>query len=585
MADRTKPVITFFKVANLECQIQDLKFSKLGVVFSSKNTIKFISHAKFVSSISPLLAAASSKQAPISGTKKVKSANSGVTFNEESNEGVSNSADYATQPPEQNNFTSSIPIKQSKIHSLTDSNPILLTKLDPVTLHTFSDNCTLNEIDFFDDSLVLYMTEISKMKLLFLKIDDVLTLEQKGNPKTSESSSSVEKPSVTYAFPGSGKSSSSGIRFLGIDIPSTTNCGIVKPGANVNSKQGKVRFHVNTPFEFEKTFDLEVDTGKVKLVEEINLLGKKFESTNYEISLIYAPSVDGKQIPITLIHRKGMLNSDLLPRKVGQQRKLLLKTYGCYGMNNNIEFESSNWSLLERDWIIAYAHIRGGSELGKDWHQSATKHDKHKSTEDIIACCNFLVAEQFTHPSILCATSNSGGAGILASAINLKPSIFKAVHLSVPFLDIRGSLMNPDLPLSQSDYHEFGNPLKDSKAYDSVSSICPYTNLQSAEYPSLLITAFKDDYRTPLWNILKYTARFREVVQRPTRVKEYSEKNINVIIDEGSHLGTNDDASNMERTAIITSFYEWIVEEMSTDVEKRAKKEYFSSFMNRFKGK
>ena len=164
---------------------------------------------------------------------------------------------------------------------------------------------------------------------------------------------------------------------------------------------------------------------------------------------------------------------------------------------------------------------------------------------------------------------------MLASAMNMRPQMFKAIHLNAPFLDIRGCLMDSDLPLSKSDYHEFGDPTTDPRAYDSISSLCPYTNLQSAEYPSVLITAFKDDYRTPLWNVLKYTSKFRDTVKKPQKVKEFCDKNICMIVDEGSHLGTNDSQSNVERNAISTAYFEWIVETMSTDVTSKTKSTLF----------
>jgi protease II len=257
-----------------------------------------------------------------------------------------------------------------------------------------------------------------------------------------------------------------------------------------------------------------------------------------------------------LLDRQGNLRDPETPSK------LLLHSYGCYGLPLTVGFDTGNWSLLERDWIIAYAHIRGGPELGKqNWHRKYTKLSKHVTPEDILSCVDFLCKTGLTDPSLVCATSDSAGAGMLASAVNLNPSTFQGIHLSVPFLAIKASLMNSNQPLSKSDYIEFGDPSEGREYIEAISRLCPFTNLQqNQEYPATLITAFVDDYRTPLWNVLMYTNKYRDMVADPKQTKAFgpNSKNIAVILDHGSHLGTNDTESNESRKAIICSFYELV---------------------------
>lgn len=131
-------------------------------------------------------------------------------------------------------------------------------------------------------------------------------------------------------------------------------------------------------------------------------------------------------------------------------------------------------SAIEKRWILAFAHIRGGNEKGHDWHQSATKLNKLRSIEDLLSCTQYLIAKGFTHPSLLSAMGSSAGATTLAAVVNKRPDLFKSIILAAPFLDMLGSLSDKDLPLTVSDYEEFGNPVTDPKVFDYIHSYSPY---------------------------------------------------------------------------------------------------------------
>lgn len=436
----------------------------------------------------------------------------------------------------------------------------------PIPLFGLAKSCNISDLDVFKESILLYVTEVGRVKVLYGKLGDKLSqIENNKQKDIKQMRQDIAKE---------------GVSLVEVDIGSNFTHGTIHPGVNYDENQPLARFSVNTPFTYQTTFDVDNSTGKATLIDKEEINGKKFDSQKYEMTTVYAPTSDGIQIPITLVHKKRFLGRGNLPTRLSEPSKLLLKTYGCYGMSNLVEFDIGNWSLLERGWIIAYPHVRGGQELGKSWHTDAIGVNKYKTVEDIEACANYLIAEGFTHSSLLCGTSNSAGAGMMASAMNLNPSLFKAVYLSVPFLDIKGSLMQPDLPLSQSDYHEFGNPLENAQAYDSLTALCPLTNLRNEEYPAVLMNTYFSDYRTPIWHSLKYAKRFREVTKPSSRVRRINGHNIAIIAEEGSHKGMSDEDINLERTALTTAYFEWVVEDMSNDIEKTIGKSFFSRLLN-----
>ena len=534
IADRNSQDVVFHRLSSLDQQVMDLKFCNKGVMYHSENRVYFIKQDKLKEALDH-----EKKTAPVQPI-------SPLTRRQKRDQKAASGVEQITENEVE---IKSVQLSASQSHRLIDDGDAILSRLKPDQLLELANDEQITETDLFDDAIILYVCKVSKVRLLVAPLDSL----QEGGPSV--------------------------VKFSEVDLGKECAFGTVKPGANHNIKQPTSRFYLNNPFKYDVAYDLNISTRTANLVEEFAILGKKFDPSKYKISLIYAPTLDGVKVPISLVHPKNYLNSDNLPKSTFDSRKLLMKSYGCYGMSMNLDFEVSTWSLLERGWLVAFLHTRGGSELGKKWHLDASKLNKYKTVEDIIACAHFLIGEGFTHENLLCGTSNSAGAGMLASAMNLNPGLFKAVHLSAPFLDIKGSLIDSSLPLSKSDYFEFGDPVSDPRAYEAISSICPYTNLQAAEYPSVIITAFKEDYRTPLSNVFKYAAKFRDTVKQPSRVAEYCDKNISIIVDEGSHLGTADDQSNIERNAITTAYYEWVVDGISTDLDKKVGKKWFRNIL------
>lgn len=398
----------------------------------------------------------------------------------------------------------------------------------------------IKDFDFTENYIVIYASRVANSKVLYSIF---------GQSEEAETSSFSIPPLKEISF-------------------SENQYGLISPGVNQSPSSNLVRFHFDSPFVFDEVFNFFPLEESIQQLKPFQLNGKQFKADRFQITEVRAPSADGTMIPMTLIHRKGDIQKkgDYHFYRGNGPKKLLISNYGCYGLDHELDFSMTDWCLLERDWVLAFAHIRGGKELGNQWQKSANQATKVKSATDLLDCCSYLVAEGITHPSLLCASSYSAGSTILAAAVNMRPNMFKGVHHSVPFLDLRASLLDKDLPLSQSDYAEFGNPLENEIDYIAVSSLCPYENLKESEYPAVYIQANDSDQRTPLNNVLKYSTKFREVVKVPTRVSEFVEKNIVVEVNQGSHHGTGDRDDMNSQFLRKGAFFEWLIEEKSRDL-------------------
>ena len=194
------------------------------------------------------------------------------------------------------------------------------------------------------------------------------------------------------------------------------------------------------------------------------------------------PSHDGVEVPMNIYYKKGM-KFDL-----DRKNRVLLEGYGAYGLNLSQGFNIVKTSAMEKGWIIADAYVRGGGEKGISWHEQGKLHNKPNSFLDFIACAEYLISRRITHPNLLAAKGQSAGGTLVAQAcLNMRPDLFRACILNVPFLDVLNSLLDPSLPLSATDYLELGNPIEDERIYQLINSYCPYQNLSNAEFPSCLI--------------------------------------------------------------------------------------------------
>ncbi|XP_068014970.1 prolyl endopeptidase-like isoform X2 [Melanerpes formicivorus] len=222
---------------------------------------------------------------------------------------------------------------------------------------------------------------------------------------------------------------------------------------------------------------------------------------NCHTTRLLAKSKDETLVPITVFHNTSS--------KELRGKPLLVHVYGAYGMDLNMSFKEEKLMLIEEGWILAYCHVRGGGELGLSWHKDGCQHNKLKGLHDLKACIMLLHKVGFSQPNYTALAAASAG-GVLAGALcNTDPELIRAVVLQAPFVDVLNTMMKTHLPLTVEEQEEWGNPLADEKCMKYIKSYCPYQNIKPQCYPSVFITAYKNDQRIPLAGVLRYVQKLR----------------------------------------------------------------------------
>ncbi len=247
------------------------------------------------------------------------------------------------------------------------------------------------------------------------------------------------------------------------------------------------------------TYDIDLPTHEKTLLREEEVLGG-FDKNNYESERLFATARDGSKVPISLVYRKGMTKNGKNP--------LLQYGYGAYGDTVYPEFDEDVLSLLDRGFIYAIAHIRGGSELGRNWYYDGRQLKKKNTFTDFIDCTRYLIARGYTSAEYVFATSASAGGLLMAATINMEPDLYKGVDAGVPFVDVVTTMLNPDIPLVTSEYEEWGNP-SEKVSYDYMLSYSPYDNIEKKDYPNLIVTAALHDSQVQYWEAAKWVAKLR----------------------------------------------------------------------------
>jgi oligopeptidase B len=199
---------------------------------------------------------------------------------------------------------------------------------------------------------------------------------------------------------------------------------------------------------------------------------------------------------------------DLAPLQRDGHRPLLLQGYGAYGFSFDPAFSSNLLSLLDRGYVVAIAHVRGGEEMGRPWYEGGKLLNKPNSFTDFIAAAEHLISQGYTSPHRLAINGGSAGGLLMGAVTNLRPDLFRAVVAEVPFVDVVNTMLDATLPLTVIEYDEWGNP-GDPACYDCIRAYSPYDNVASREYPHMLVTAGLNDPRVAYWEPAKWTARLR----------------------------------------------------------------------------
>jgi len=248
-------------------------------------------------------------------------------------------------------------------------------------------------------------------------------------------------------------------------------------------------------------YDYDMDSRKSTLLKQTEVLGG-YDPAGYKSERLYAKAQDGTQIPISIVYSKNLKRNGRTP--------MLLNGYGSYGSSYSVGFSSNRLSLLDRGFAIAIAHIRGGGEMGKPWHDHGRMMNKMNTFTDFIASAEFLIDQKYTSKDRLIIEGGSAGGLLMGAVTNLRPDLFKAVISHVPFVDVINTMLDASLPLTVTEYEEWGNPNKKAE-YDYLKQYCPYTNLAAKQYPSLLVKTSFNDSQVMYWEPAKYVAKMRSL--------------------------------------------------------------------------
>ncbi len=260
-----------------------------------------------------------------------------------------------------------------------------------------------------------------------------------------------------------------------------------------------LRFNYTSLIVPNSVFDYDMETHTRELKKQQEVVGG-YDSTQYVTERIFAKASDGVEIPISIVYKKGLRRDGSAPA--------MLYGYGAYGISNDPRFSSDRLSLLNRGFVYAIAHIRGGGDLGKPWHESGRILAKRNTFTDFISCAEHLIREKYTSASRLSIEGRSAGGLLMGAVTNMRPDLFAVVIAGVPFVDALNTMLDPTLPLTIGEYEEWGNP-EERPYYDYIRSYSPYDNVTSKAYPAMLITAGLNDPRVSYWEPAKWTAKLR----------------------------------------------------------------------------
>ncbi len=273
----------------------------------------------------------------------------------------------------------------------------------------------------------------------------------------------------------------------------------VAPEQNVEFHTSLFRYRYTSYTTSPSVYDYDLETRQPKLLKQVEVPGG-YDPARYQVERLDAPAPDGARVPVSLVYRKNL-------RKAGPQ-PLLLVGYGAYGYPAEVQFDATRIPLLDRGVIFAQAHIRGGADLGKTWHDDGRMLKKRNTFTDFIAAAEHLIARKYTRPSQLAIEGGSAGGLLIGAVVNLRPDLFGAAHLAVPFVDVINTMLDESLPLTVAEFEEWGNP-KVRAEYEYMRSYSPYDNLRHGEYPALLVTTSFDDSQVMYWEPAKYVAKLR----------------------------------------------------------------------------
>lgn len=269
---------------------------------------------------------------------------------------------------------------------------------------------------------------------------------------------------------------------------------------NVDFETEILRYSYQSMTTPSSVIDFNMRTKEKEVKKEQQVLGGKFDKNNYKEERVWATAKDGTKIPISMVYRKELKKDGTNP--------LLQYAYGSYGHSMDASFSSTRLSLLDRGFIFAIAHIRGGEDLGRQWYEDGKLLKKKNTFTDFIDCSHFLIEQKYTSPQHLYAEGGSAGGLLMGAVINTAPELYHGVIAQVPFVDVVTTMLDDTIPLTTGEYDEWGNPNK-KKYYQYMKSYSPYDNIQPQVYPNMYVSTGLHDSQVQYWEPAKWVAKLR----------------------------------------------------------------------------
>jgi oligopeptidase B len=310
------------------------------------------------------------------------------------------------------------------------------------------------------------------------------------------------------------------------------------PHVNAEFEARSYRFRMSSFLTPESVFEEDLRTAKRTLLKRTEVLGG-YDPTRYRQERLFATATDGTQVPISLLSLRGQARDGAAP--------LLLTGYGAYGIPIDIGFDSNRFSLVDRGVIVAVAHIRGGGEFGKKWHDAGRMMNKRNTFTDFISVAEHLVAQRYTSPQKLAISGGSAGGLLIGAVLNIQPELFRAAVAQVPFVDVLNTMLDPTLPLTVGEFEEWGDPRKPAD-YEYIASYSPYDNVANRAYPALLVKSAYNDSQVMYFEPAKWVARLRAMK---------SDRNpllLRMDLDPAGHGGKSGRYERLREIAFVNAF-------------------------------
>jgi oligopeptidase B len=308
--------------------------------------------------------------------------------------------------------------------------------------------------------------------------------------------------------------------------------------AGMEQNTHTLRYTYQTMAQPKQTFDYDMVTRQ-RTLRQVRKVASGHDPARYVTRRIDAPTQDGTRVPATLLYRRDTELDGSAP--------VWLEGYGAYGDKQDPEFGTARLSLVERGFIYAIAHVRGGGENGESWHEAGRLTNKLNTFTDFITVVEQLIRLGLTRPGRIVASGASAGGTLVGAAVNMRPDLFGAVYAEVPFVDCLNTLLDRSAPLTEASFSEFGNPSESRDDFHNIQSYAPYENVRAQAYPPMLIVQSLNDARVPYWEAMKWTAKLR-------RLKQDANPVVLLTKIRGGHSGGSGRFDNLEDYARAYAF-------------------------------